>query len=68
MPKNFKHPFKITCKNCGSHRVRISAEDWNDIEIKCEACGTYTFCGVYHGKNNDYSGMTTYGTKNKEWD
>ena len=45
MPKNLKHPFEITCKNCGSHKVRISAEDWNDIEIKCETCGTYTNCG-----------------------
>ena len=68
MPKVMKHPFEITCKNCGSHKVRISAEDWNDIEIKCEACGTYTLCGVYHGKNNDYSSMTTYRTKNNEWD
>ena len=61
-----KHPFEITCQNCGSHRVRISAEDCNDIEIKCEACGTYTLCCVYHGKNNDYSDMTTYGTKTKD--
>ena len=67
MPKIMKkHPFEITCKNCGSHKVRISAEDWNDIEIKCEACGTYTLCGVYHGKNNDYSDMTTYGEKRYE--
>ena len=65
-----KHPFEITCKNCGSHRVRISAEDYCDIEIMCEACGTYTHCGRYHGKDKDYSRMTTYGEKrykHTEW-
>lgn len=70
MPKNFKHSFEITCKNCGSHRIRISAEDYCDIEIMCEACGTYTHCGRYHGKDNDYSRMTTYGEKrykHTEW-
>lgn len=67
MTKIKKHPFKITCKICGSHNIRISAEDWNDIELRCEDCGTYTNCGVYHGKNGDYTRCTVYG-ENKDED
>ena len=41
-------PFEITCTNCGSHDVIITAFDHLNLEIKCKGCGAYLNCGRYN--------------------
>ena len=55
MDSKKKHPFAITCRKCGSNRVRIGAYDYRGLEISCKDCGFFLDCGVYDTEEYDYS-------------
>lgn len=56
MDSKRKHPFAITCRKCGSNRVKVIAFEYKDLELKCKSCGSYVDCGYYDTEEGDYSG------------
>lgn len=55
MDSKTKHPFAITCRKCGSNDVSVFAYEHRDLGIKCNKCGKFISCGVYHTQDYDYS-------------
>lgn len=55
MDSKKKHPFAITCRQCGSNSVAVYAFEYHDLEIRCKNCGNTLHCGVYHTDKEDYS-------------
>ena len=55
MNNKTKHPFVITCRNCGSNNISVYAFDYEDVEIKCHECGKSIECRCYHMMSGDYS-------------
>lgn len=54
MDSEEKHPFAITCRKCGSNRVKVIAFDYRDLEIVCKRCGSMVDCGIYDTEDYDY--------------
>lgn len=50
-----KHPFAITCRKCGSNRVKVIAFEYRGLEIRCKSCGASVDCGAYDTADGDYS-------------
>lgn len=55
MDSKRKHPFAITCRKCGSNRVKVIAFDYRDLELRCKSCGSNCTCGIYDTEEGDYS-------------
>ncbi len=55
MDSKRKHPFEITCRKCGSKRVKVLAFDYQELEIRCKSCGVIVDCGIYDTEEGDYS-------------
>ena len=34
-----KHPFAITCRNCGGNDIMVIAYECQDLGIRCRCCG-----------------------------
>ena len=41
-------PFDVTCTNCGSHNVDVTALEYLDLQIKCRSCGSRLEYGSYN--------------------
>lgn len=52
-----KHPFAITCRNCGGNDIMVIAYECQDLGIRCKCCGYELNCGTYYTKQYDYSNM-----------
>lgn len=52
-----KHPFAITCRNCGGNDIMVIAHEFQDLGIRCRCCGYELNCGTYYTKRYDYSNM-----------
>lgn len=50
-----RHPFAITCRNCGSNSVMVIAYEHQDLGIQCRRCGKSINCGTYYTDEYDYS-------------
>lgn len=57
MDSKKKHPFAITCRKCGSNRVKVIAYEYHDLGICCKDCGFSISCVDYHTDKYDYSDM-----------